>query len=72
MCFLPIWVEDCTRDTEGELSRGLNSVTLSRVCAAPLAAKDSETEGPEVGLQEFRQIGTEFYRLSEPHAYPAN
>jgi len=25
---------------------------------APLLAKDSETEGPEVGLQEFRQIGT--------------
>jgi len=24
----------------------------------PLLAKDSETEGPEVGLQEFRQIGT--------------
>jgi len=24
----------------------------------PLLAKDSETEGREVGLQEFRQIGT--------------
>ena len=24
----------------------------------PLLAKDSETEGPEIGLQEFRQIGT--------------
>ena len=32
LSFLPIWVKVCPRDTGGEVPRGLNSVTLPRVC----------------------------------------
>ena len=40
------------------LNLGLRLGNIVPSVYTPLLAKDSETEGPEVGLQEFRQIGT--------------